>query len=91
MQKSEISIEEAWRKQEEFKKYLKKKEWDLNLKIKKNTLANINKLLNGRNDAIRFLDDFGSVILEAKRKVAEEKTERYKISIRISWRIYRWN
>ena len=62
---------------------------DLNLKIKKNTLANINKLLNGRNDAIRFLDDFGSMILEAKRKVAEEKVERNKISIRISWRIYR--
>ena len=64
---------------------------DLNLKIKKNTLANINKLLNGRNDAIRFLDDFGSMILEAKRKVAEEKAERNKISIRISWRIYRQN
>ena len=62
---------------------------DLNLKIKKNTLANINKLLNGRNDAIRFLDDFGSMILEAKRKVSEEKSERNKISIRISWRIYR--
>ena len=30
---------------------------------------------NGRNDAIKFVDDYGSVILEAKRKGAEEEPE----------------
>ena len=27
---------------------------------------------NGRNDAIKFVDCYGSMILEAKRKAAEE-------------------
>ena len=37
---------------------------EINLKDKK-TMANINKLFNGRNDAIKFVDDYGSMILEA--------------------------
>ena len=36
-------------------------------------MANINKLFNGRNDAIKFVDDYGLMILEAKRKAAEEE------------------
>ena len=31
------------------------------------------KLFNGRNDAIKVVDDYEWVILEAKRKVAEEE------------------
>ena len=31
-------------------------------------LPNINILFNGRNDAIKFVKDYGSMILEAKRK-----------------------
>ena len=40
-------------------------------------MANINKLFNGRNDAIKFVDDYRPMILEAKRKASEEepKTE----------------
>ena len=45
---------------------------EINLKIKK-TLANINKLFNGRDDAINFVDDYGSMILEAKRKAPEQE------------------
>ena len=30
-------------------------------------------LKNKRNDAIRFVEDYGSMILEAKRKAAEEE------------------
>ena len=30
-------------------------------------------LFNGRDDAIRFVEDYGSVILEAKRKATEGK------------------
>ena len=36
-------------------------------------MANINKLFNGRNHTIKFLDDYISMILEAKRKAAEEE------------------
>ena len=38
-------------------------------------MANINKLFNGRNDAIKFADDYDSMILEAERKAAEEESE----------------
>ena len=38
-------------------------------------LANINKLFNGRNNAIKFVDNYGSRILQAKRKAVEEKPE----------------
>ena len=30
----------------------------------KKTLANINILFNARNDAIKFIEDYGSMILE---------------------------
>ena len=34
---------------------------------KKNTLANINILFNARNNAIKFIEDYGSMIFEAKK------------------------
>ena len=39
----------------------------------KKTLANINILFNARNDAVKFIEDYGSMILEAKRKSTEGK------------------
>ena len=38
---------------------------------KKQTLPNINILFNGRNDAIKVVEDYGSMILEVKRKATE--------------------
>ena len=38
-------------------------------------MGNINKFFNGRNDAIKFVDDYGSMTLEAKRKAAEGRPE----------------
>ena len=35
-------------------------------------MTNVNKLFNRRNDAIKLVDEYGSMILEAKRKAAEE-------------------
>ena len=35
-------------------------------------MANINKLFNERNNAIKFVDDYSSITFEAKRKAAEE-------------------
>ena len=49
---------------------------EINLKNKNSkTLANIDKLFNGRNDAIKFLDDYGSMILEATKKAVKEPTK----------------
>ena len=38
-------------------------------------MSNINKFFNGRNSAIKFVDDYDSMILEAKRKAGEEEPE----------------
>ena len=35
-------------------------------------MANIKKLFNRRNNAIKFVDDYGSMILEVERKLAEK-------------------
>ena len=40
-------------------------------------------LFNGRNDAINFIEDCGSMILEAKRKVAEELKEQQGTRLKI--------
>ena len=39
------------------------------------TLANLNMLFNGRNEAINFMDGFSSTILEANKLAVEEQTE----------------
>ena len=38
-------------------------------------MNNINKIFNGRNDAIKFVDDYISMILQAKRNAVEEEHE----------------
>ena len=38
-------------------------------------MVNISKLVNRRNDPIKFVDDYGSMIVEAKRKATEEEPE----------------
>ena len=40
--------------------------------IQKETLNNINNLYNARVMAIKFIEDYGSMILEAKRLVKQE-------------------
>ena len=38
------------------------------------TFANINVLFNARNNAIKFMEDYGSMILEAKKLAKQEGT-----------------
>ena len=40
----------------------------------KKTLANINILFNARNNAIKFIEDYGSMIPEVKRLAKQEGT-----------------
>ena len=70
--KCEMPIEKARPKQEDLSKYLEKIR--IGNKAAKKSLSNINKLFNVRNDAIKFADDCGSIILQAKRKTAEQRT-----------------
>ena len=44
-------------------------------KGQENTLANINSLFNGTNDAIKFIEDYGSMILEAKKKLQKNQQQ----------------
>ena len=46
---------------------------------KKRTLANINMFYNARNNAIKFIEDYGGMILEAKKQVKEQERTVLKI------------
>ena len=48
---------------------------EINLKKKKRTLANNNKLFNGRNHAINSVYDYSSMILETWREPEPEPTK----------------
>ena len=49
----------------------------------KKTLANLNILINGRNEAITFYDDYSSMIFEAKKRAAEEKKQQERTGFKI--------
>ena len=74
--KGEITIEQAKDSQEDFNNYLKTIRRGNKTKKQGNTLANINRLFNGRNDAIKFIEDYGSMILEAKKKSCRRTSNR---------------
>ena len=40
-------------------------------------------LFNGRNDAINFIEGYGSVILEAKKRTSEEQTKQDRTELKI--------
>ena len=49
----------------------------------KDTLANLNMLFNGRNDAINFIEGYDSMILEAEKKTAEDLAEQDGTGLKI--------
>ena len=62
-----ISIQEAKNIQKEYKKYLNKVRRGNKTEAQKETLANMNILFNARDEVIKFIEDYGSMILETKR------------------------
>ena len=73
-----ISLEEAKNKQQNYLNYLNViRKGNKNANQKK-TLANINIHFSARNNAIKFIEDYGSMILEAK-KLARQEGEGLKI------------
>ena len=70
-----MTIEEWKESQKDFNNYLKKIRGGIKTQWQEKTLANLNMLFNGRNDRINFIEGYGSMIQEAKRKAAEELTK----------------
>ena len=70
-----IPMGKAIEQQYNFRKYLNTIRIGNKNDNQKRTLANINMFYNGRDNAIRFIEDYGSMILEAKRLAIEEKQE----------------
>ena len=74
IKKGKISLEEAKNKQQNYYNYLDTIRRGNKNANQKETLANINIHFNARNSAIKFIEDYGSMILEAKRLAKQEGT-----------------
>ena len=73
-----ISLEEAKNKQQNYLNYLNVIRRGNKNANQRKTLANINIDFNARNNTIKFIEDYGSMILEAK-KLARQAGEGLKI------------
>ena len=73
------SIQEAKNIQKEYNKYLNSIRRGNKTWIQRNTLNNMNALFNARDMAIIFIEDHGSMILEAKRLAKEKEGTGLKI------------
>ena len=67
IKKGKISLEEAKKQQQKYYNYLNKIRRGNKNANQRNTLANINIHFNARNNAIKFIEDYASMILEAKK------------------------
>ena len=75
----EISIGEAKNSQQNYLKYLNiVRKGNKNSRQKK-TLLNIENHFNARNSVIKFIEDYSSMILEAKRLAKEQEGKERKI------------
>ena len=82
IKKGETSLEEAKATQQNYLDYLNIiRKGNKNAKQRK-SLANINMLYNARNDAIKFIEDYGSMILEAKKLAREHEGTGLKVLTR---------
>ena len=68
-----ISLEEAKNLQKDDNEYLNKIKRGNKNDEQKKTLANINIIFNATNNTIIFIEDYGSMILEARR-IAKQRT-----------------
>ena len=73
IKKGEMSLEEAKNRQKDYLYYLNITRKGNKNPIQRKTLSNIENHFNARNSAIKFIEDYGSMILEAKRLAKEEQ------------------
>ena len=67
IKKGEMSLEEAKITQKYYLEYLNIIRKGKKTAEQRKTLANFNMLYNARNNAIKFIEDYGSIILEEKK------------------------
>ena len=79
IKKGKISLEEAKEHQQNYYNYLNTIRGGNKNASQKRTLANINILFNARDNAIKFIEDYSSMILEAEKLAKEEEGTRLKI------------
>ena len=73
IKKGKISMNKAIEQQQNFYKYLNIIRIGNKNDNQKQVVANANILFNGRSSAIKFIEDYGSMIPEAKRLAKEEQ------------------
>ena len=79
IKKGTITLQEAKNTQQDYLNYLNIiRKGNRNAEQKK-TLANINILFNSRNNAIKFIEDYGSMILDTKKLAKEQEGTGLKI------------
>ena len=79
IESNKATLEQAKTSQEDFNEYLKLILRGRKTEEQKNPLSNINRIFNGRNDSIKFVEEYDSMILESKRNAAEMERKRLKI------------
>ena len=79
IKEGKISIEEAKEKQKDCYNYLNMIRTGNKTASQKTALANINIHYNARNSAIKFIEDYDSMILEAKKLAREQEGTGLKI------------
>ena len=62
-----MSLEEGKNRQKDYLKYLNLYEKEIKILDKKRTISNIENHFNARNSAIKFIEDYGSMIYEVRR------------------------
>ena len=74
-----MTLEEARDYQKDYLGYLKSIRKGNKNAQQREILANLNMLYNAREEAIKFIEDYGSMILEAKRLAKEQEGTGLKI------------
>ena len=71
----EISLKEARDRQKNYLQYLNIIRKGHKNSVQKRTLSNIENYFNAREKAIKFIEDYGSMVLEARRLEKEQEGE----------------
>ena len=79
IKKGKISIEEAKEQQKDYYSYLNTIRRGNKNDSQRRTLANIDSHYNARNSAIKFIENYSSMILEAKKLAKEQEGTGLKI------------
>ena len=79
MKKCKMSLEEAKEQQKDYYTYLNTIRRGNKSANQKRTLVNINIHYNARNSAVKFIEDYSSIILEAKILAKEQEGTGLKI------------